>query len=546
MNRSYAPIITLAIVSLLVACQNTVAITKPSAAPQRKVIQFGWDSPDPAYYRQNLTTFEQGIFDGVGIRMPYTTANSPLTRVDLGDEAFNKAQTDMAAAPSTKLTDNFMMLWTTFRGEFDWFSDTDWATAEKNIRRYVKTAKVGGMKGLWFDSEDYPGFVFPDGLVGKYQWGYAQQPLKDSKSFAEFQAKLRQRGKRFMEVTQQEYPGLTMIVTLAVGWQWSWINAKDEAERQTMMANDVRWGLFPAFFNGMLDGLDSQTKMIDGNELSYYYRNQHSFEYSRQQILQDALTLIDPVNHAKYRAQVAVGQSVYPDAAMNLYDPEKLYGHYISSDTKRLKYLEHNVFNSLKSTDQYVWIWNQRMDWWGSKGEGVKIPTGVKEAFINGKGKFNAEQPLGIATSDFRPTPAPRGGGTNLLQNAGFETGQFDPWSWIYNDGSRIVNDAHSGTYAAKVGAKNANNISQYTSGLKPETVYTLRARIKGASGALWGQAQGTTREQQAFPASVNYQDVALTFITDQNFKSVYSQIISDGSGDIFVDDVELIEGRGD
>jgi hypothetical protein len=76
--------------------------------------------------------------------------------------------------------------------------------------------------------------------------------------------------------------------------------------------------------------------------------------------------------------------------------------------------------------------------------------------------------------------------------------------------------------------------------------VYTLRAWVKGGSGALWGQAQGTTQEKQKFAASTSFQEVALTFLTDASYKSVYSEIISDGSGDIIVDDMELFEGRGD
>jgi hypothetical protein len=546
MKPLYASITALVMSAVVVACQST-APSRPAVAPQRKMIQFGWDSPDSSYYSKNLSTFEQGIFDGIGIRMPYTVGNSPLTRVDLGDAEFTKAQNELAATKSTKLTDNFMMLWTTLRGEFDWFSDSDWAMADKNIRRYVKTAKLGGLKGIWFDSEDYPGFTFPDGLKGQYQWGYSAQPLKDSKTFAEYQTKLRQRGKQFIEIVQQEFPGTTVLVTIALGWQWNWINAKTEAERQALMQNDVRWGLFPAFFNGMLDGLDAQTKLIDGNELSYYYRNDHAYDYGRNQVLNEALTLIDPSNQDKYKTRVAVGQSVYVDNNMAFYPPEGLYGNYISSDAKRLKYLQHNVYHSLRTSDEYVWVWNQYMDWWGSKGEGVKIPAGVKEAFVDARAKFDAGQPIGITERDFRPAPAAVGAGTNLMQNANFETGEYGPsWNWIYNNGSRVVTDARSGGYAAKVGGLKNNKISQYTNNLKPKTVYTLRAWVKGGAGALWGQAQGTTQEKQKFEASNSFQEVAMTFITDASYKSVYSEIISDGTGDIIVDDMELFEGRGD
>jgi hypothetical protein len=76
--------------------------------------------------------------------------------------------------------------------------------------------------------------------------------------------------------------------------------------------------------------------------------------------------------------------------------------------------------------------------------------------------------------------------------------------------------------------------------------VYTLRAWVKGGSGVLWGKALGTAQEKQPFAASASYQVVALTFLTDDSYKSVYPEIHSDGNGEIVIDDLELFEGRGD
>jgi len=81
-----------------------------------------------------------------------------------------------------------VLVWGSPPPDFDWFNDTQWTAIEGNARLLVGIAQAGHVQGICFDPEPYDFSL----------WNYAKQPQTNSHTFAEYRAKVRQRGAQLM------------------------------------------------------------------------------------------------------------------------------------------------------------------------------------------------------------------------------------------------------------------------------------------------------------------------------------------------------------
>jgi len=153
------------------------------------------------------------------------------------------------------------------------------------------------------------------------------------------------------------------------------------------------YALLPAFLNGMLDAIKEGSLIIDGNEPAYYYSSPQQYFRAYHLMRQGALSLIAPENRRKYALQVQAGFALYIDYLFAL---GPVWGKRsmarLMGPEERAKWLEHNTYWALYTTDEYVWCYSERMDWW--KGEG--IPPGAEEAIKSARGKVERGQSLGF------------------------------------------------------------------------------------------------------------------------------------------------------
>ena len=89
-------------------------------------------------------------------------------------------------------------------------------------------------------------------------------------------------------------------------------------------------------------------------------------------------------------------------------------GHYLTPE-QQLKFFEHNVYYALTTSDEYVWCYSERMNWWlppEKAGEHGALPPGVEEALVSARQKYEAGKPLGydIAEMIAAATPEEAGG----------------------------------------------------------------------------------------------------------------------------------------
>jgi hypothetical protein len=159
------------------------------------------------------------------------------------------------------------------------------------------------------------------------------------------------------------------------------------------------WGLHAAFTNGILDGLAPGVTFVDGNEEAYFYTSPLDYYRAYHTLRHEALALVAPENHAKYAAQFTVGHAVSLDyPAGNWAEKIGSFPDYLRKQAleltpeQRAQWFEHNVYQALRTTDEYVWIYTEDLNWWDRR----NIPPGFAEALELALGKHDEGKPLGF------------------------------------------------------------------------------------------------------------------------------------------------------
>jgi len=371
------------IVGLVIA--GVAASAADAAGREKKLIQYGWDVQQPAYVADNIRKMEKRPFDGIVVR----TAPDGFSHVFYNKELDNGQTAAYLKAMESiqweKFTDNFFMMYA--RSNMDWFSDEDWAPngwVLRNVRLCAKAAKAGRCKGVCFD---------PESFWGLRPWWYVKQPHADEKSFAEFEKIVRKRGAQWMKALQDEYPDLVVLTfyLLAPPAYAQARNEPDPAKRDEIMQKTFQdESLWPAFVNGMVEAAKGKTIIVDGNEHAYYYDDAAKFTNSVQVMHEGVKNFFDPASWPKYQEHVQAGHAIWVDNLCSLMLMRRTSS--AMTPDERAKWAEHNVYYALKTSDQYVWMYSQRMNWW----EDVRVPPYLEDAIRSAKRKVANGDPLGF------------------------------------------------------------------------------------------------------------------------------------------------------
>lgn len=336
------------------------------AAPvQKKLIKTGWDSPSPTDLRSDMARFEALPFDGVAIRWPDNHARS-LFRPGRTDPAtLQQFYADLAAIEWGGLTDNFIAFITAdyIHERLDWFDDAHWASVEHNTALALKAARLARCRGLIFDPEDY----------GKAPWSYPKSPSHNSKTIAEHIAQVRARGARWMTQVQAQLPDAVILFYFTPD------DHTDIAEHN--------YGLLTAFINGMLDAAAPGVRIIDGNEGAYYHTAEQNYLNDYHHTANRKLQWIDPALRDTYHQHMRVGSAVYIDYIFPE-GPRKQLGQFLTPQLQ-LKWLEHNTYWALRTTDEFVWVYSEDMNWW----TGAGVPIGAVDAMRSARRHVARQEP---------------------------------------------------------------------------------------------------------------------------------------------------------
>lgn len=333
----------------LLTCLCLLAVSFSLAAPasnsrHTKVIEWGWDEPDPAFMRANQERMDNMGFDGVifhampvhdgkPVNFAWTCWSSTVFRY----EEFASNIEDLQACRFDKLTDNFLRF-NVCPGNVDWFDDTAFDAVLNNARVAARVAREGGCKGFMFDIEIY----------NEPLWTYAKQAHCETRGFAEYMERVTDCGARFMRAINSEYPDIVVLLTYGYGIT----GGVDDADKRP-------YGLLRGFLDGMFKVAAPKTVIVDAYEGAYTFRTHQQFVNGYRSVREGVLPLV--ANPAKYKKHVEVGFGIWMDAAWRTYGwhTDDLSKNFFTPDE-----FEYSVFCGLDVTDRYVWIYTECPRWW--------------------------------------------------------------------------------------------------------------------------------------------------------------------------------------
>lgn len=329
-----------------------------AASPQsgKKLIATGWDSPTAANFKQHVASFAEGPFDGTVIRPTrrlsdgrVVSASYAFSRERWQEDEFADMIADLQAAQPGSCTENFLLM--NFNpGDVDWFDDAGWKEILAHCRLLARVAKRSGLRGLAFDPEPYSPPATP--------FNYSRQSERDHKSFANYETKVRQRGREVMQAMSAEFPDMVILAYFL----FSNLPHATGNPRFPKMLQAHDYNLMPAFIDGWMDRIPPGMTLIDGNEYSYKYNSPVAFSDSYERLKKDTAAFLAPKNHPKLR-QWRIGQAIYLDAYCNSPDD---YWYIDPQGMTPVERLSLNLVSALNASDGYVWVYGMKGRWWPS------------------------------------------------------------------------------------------------------------------------------------------------------------------------------------
>jgi hypothetical protein len=376
--------------------------TPEQNAAGKKLLEWGFDSPTPEYLRDNLSIMQGQPFDGIVFRLRREAYSifqtTPLSEAELKLDILSSVQWG-------QYSHNFLKLGATDSSKtFDWFNDEEWNVISSNLGLYSKAVNVANAKGIAFDVEPYENF-------GYNPWQFVTkdgQSLYPGQTLAQVESEVRKRGAQFMNALQSEKQDITLLCAVLLGAYRTTLSYYPN--NQQAGKEKSGYALLPAFVDGMLDVMGPNVTLVDGRvpylklDGTYYFDTTSKFTDFATPYVRGADVYVSSENRSKYAAQVQVGQAVFPDYVfgllVNTQLADKVPTYYTSmTEDYKAKWLEHNTYYALQTADEYVYVYNEQMSWWGA-GANPKypdLPAAIQSSVQNARTKFFSNQPLGFS-----------------------------------------------------------------------------------------------------------------------------------------------------
>lgn len=349
---------------LVAAIFTALAAVSHSLAAEKKLIEFGWDEPDTTFIREQTAQLDASPFHGcvfhVNAKKLDGAAAGSLTWDAWGTRNFTMQELqspldDLRAAKLTHCKHNFLRFNTT-PAKLDWFDDH--AAILHNAELAARFAVEAGCPGLLFDIEQYDGPLFD-----------FRKQRDSSKSWDQYAGQVRRRGREVITAFQRGYPGLTVFLTF--GYSLPWFQCGGKVEKLA----DARYGLLAPFMDGLVEGAEGNTKLVDGHELSYGYKEPKQFADAYQTMRQRLLPIVADTN--KYLRVISCGFGLWMDQnwRKNGWNTEDFSTNYFKPDV-----FGTAVRAALDTADEYVWIYTESPRWWSKEGGSVKLPKPYEAA----------------------------------------------------------------------------------------------------------------------------------------------------------------------
>ncbi len=365
-------LVGLVLANVFTASNGTCAAAIQEQA--KKLIEFGWDEPDTQFIRGHISEMQRTPFDGCVFHVNFIEAKdvsdqslwshggsgnfswAAWSERAFSDVELSRAVADLQATDFGRFSQNFVRLNVT-PGKVDWFDD--FSAIVNNCRLAGRVAHDGKCKGILFDTEQYEGQLF----------NYRKQRDAATKNWDAYAGQSRLRGAEVMTAFQEAYPNVTVLLTFGYSLPWY------ESNAGAIPLADCENGLLAPFLDGMVQAANGQSKIVDGHEPSYGYREPEKFATAYKAIKTDLLPIVaDP---KKYSQVVSCGFGIWmdyrwrslgwdtADFAKNHFTPEAFAA---------------SVDIALKKSDEFVWVYSEKPRWWTAEGGAANLPKAYADA----------------------------------------------------------------------------------------------------------------------------------------------------------------------
>jgi hypothetical protein len=358
---------------LLLACAfaSTPAFSQTS---QKKLIEFGWDEPDTAFMRKHIAEMEKSPFDGTVFDLQFKAPDRSMQNYvwqawsnrAFKESEFQQAIDDLTNTPFKRFTHNFLRF-NTSPGNVDWFDDAAYAAIVNNARLAAKIAHDGKAAGILFDDEHYNEPLF----------SYAKARDSKTKSFDEYAAKARQRGREVMNAFQEGFPDVHIILTFG----YTLPHAQVGPDRAKLA--QAEYGLLAPFLDGMFDAARGKAKIVDGFEMSYGYKAAAEFDAIKPLIANSVMKIVESPDQFRQHSSLGFGLWMDNDWRNKGWDEKDFSKNYFTPEQ-----FESSVAKAMATADDYVWIYTETPRWWAAPdGKPQKLPAAYDRAVHRAAGK---------------------------------------------------------------------------------------------------------------------------------------------------------------
>jgi hypothetical protein len=247
-----------------------------------------------------------------------------------------------ADLPWGRLTDNFLRL-TVHPANIDWFDDDlppfDWDVVNSNAEAWARFAQRLGFVGIMLDVEQYD---------EAHLFDYTKQRYANQISFEEYAKQAFRRGYDYMVSLQNGYgvSGITVMFTYALTIDFS--------------APTERYGLLVPFVEGMIFAASERTRLIDGYEHSYIYKEDVQFAWGRNRILTAAPLYSGNIDRFERPLRVGFGLWIDPVCGAGGLPPEGCGFTPAEFSTA--------LAGAFAYSDRYVWVYSEDINWYTGQG----------------------------------------------------------------------------------------------------------------------------------------------------------------------------------
>ena len=331
---------------------------------EKKLLEFGWDYPNSSFIAHNIHHMQEVPFDGTvfsfdkGIYNAFDSAKLPDATFDY--DILSKIEWQ-------KLTDNFLFMRGASYSGAHWLDDNIWNQIIENLKKVSKALVISKAKGVAFDPEYY----YKEAKFNPWIYNPA---VYNGLSFNQVGQYVEKRGKEFIQALQTYKPDVKILCFWFLGLAYD--QSLHKPLSQTGMA------LYPFFIEGILEGKNNAAEIIDGNESSYGYQNVRSFVEAGEDQRQKGAVFIRDSLQPKLK-HVSLAQAIYFDL---IYAKKPEYNKGFDNQIKE-RWLWNNLYNAFKTTDKYVWLYSERIDWWNGK-----VDPGVVEIINDVTNKLKSEK----------------------------------------------------------------------------------------------------------------------------------------------------------